>query len=91
MWGTGCFSPSINPRCAATLRRQAAWAAKYPPVDVLIAGNADERGTPSFDLALAEGTRLKLRRRRSGRFRMGRIVRWRGAMMRLRIGRTGMR
>jgi peptidoglycan-associated lipoprotein len=38
----------------ATLGRQAAWLAKYPAVDVLIAGNADERGTQTYDLALGE-------------------------------------
>jgi peptidoglycan-associated lipoprotein len=38
----------------ATLGRQAAWLAKYPSVDVLIAGNADERGTETYNLALGE-------------------------------------
>lgn len=36
----------------ATLDRQAAWLAKYPNVDVLIAGNADPRGTETYNLAL---------------------------------------
>jgi peptidoglycan-associated lipoprotein len=36
----------------ATLGRQAAWLAKYPSVNVLIAGNADERGTETYNLAL---------------------------------------
>ncbi len=36
----------------ATLDRQAAWLAKYPNVDVLIAGNADPRGTEAYNLAL---------------------------------------
>jgi peptidoglycan-associated lipoprotein len=36
----------------ATLGRQAAWLAKYPNVDVLVAGNADERGTETYNLAL---------------------------------------
>lgn len=35
-----------------TLRRQAAWLASYPQVRVLIAGNADERGTREYNLAL---------------------------------------
>ena len=38
----------------ATLGRQAAWLAKYPSVDVLVAGNADERGTETYTLALAQ-------------------------------------
>jgi len=36
----------------ATLGRQAAWLAKYPSVNVLVAGNADERGTETYNLAL---------------------------------------
>jgi peptidoglycan-associated lipoprotein len=38
----------------ATLGRQAAWLAKYPSVNVLVAGNADERGTETFNLALGQ-------------------------------------
>jgi peptidoglycan-associated lipoprotein len=38
----------------ATLGRQAAWLAKYPSVDVLLAGNADERGTETYNLALGQ-------------------------------------
>ena len=36
----------------STLGRQAAWLAKYPSVNVLVAGNADERGTDTYNLAL---------------------------------------
>ncbi|HQT60313.1 MAG: peptidoglycan-associated lipoprotein [Acidiphilium sp. 37-67-22] len=36
----------------STLDRQASWLAKYPNVDVLIAGNADPRGTETYNLAL---------------------------------------
>ena len=36
----------------ATLDRQAAWLAKYPQVSLLVAGNADERGTEEYNLAL---------------------------------------
>ncbi len=36
----------------ATLQRQAAWLAKYPNVKVTIQGNADERGTREYNLAL---------------------------------------
>jgi len=36
------------------LKRQAAWLASYPSVRILIAGNADERGTREYNLALGE-------------------------------------
>ena len=36
----------------ATLGKQAAWLAKFPSVNVLVAGNADERGTETYNLAL---------------------------------------
>ena len=36
------------------LQRQAAWLQTYPTVRVLIAGNADERGTREYNLALGE-------------------------------------
>jgi len=35
-----------------TLRRQAAWLGQYPNARILIAGNADERGTREYNLAL---------------------------------------
>jgi peptidoglycan-associated lipoprotein len=38
----------------ATLGRQAAWLNKYPSVNVLVAGNADERGTETYNLALGK-------------------------------------
>ncbi|HTJ90226.1 MAG TPA: peptidoglycan-associated lipoprotein Pal [Acidocella sp.] len=38
----------------ATLSRQAAWLKKYPNVNVLVAGNADERGTETYNLALGQ-------------------------------------
>jgi peptidoglycan-associated lipoprotein len=38
----------------STLGRQAAWLAKYPNVNVLVAGNADERGTETYNLALGQ-------------------------------------
>ncbi|MGC9269846.1 OmpA family protein [Acidiphilium sp.] len=38
----------------ATLSRQAEWLAKYPNVDVLVAGNADPRGTETYNLALGK-------------------------------------
>ncbi len=36
----------------ATLDRQAAWMEKYPQVQVLVAGNCDDRGTEEYNLAL---------------------------------------
>jgi peptidoglycan-associated lipoprotein len=38
----------------ATVGRQAAWLAKYPSVNVLVAGNADQRGTETYNLALGQ-------------------------------------
>lgn len=36
------------------LQRQAAWLASYPSVNILVAGNCDERGTREYNLALGE-------------------------------------
>lgn len=36
------------------LRRQAAWLTSYPNVNILVAGNCDERGTREYNLALGE-------------------------------------
>lgn len=36
------------------LQRQAAWLESYPSVRILVAGNADERGTREYNLALGE-------------------------------------
>lgn len=36
------------------LKRQAAWLQSYPDVKILVAGNADERGTREYNLALGE-------------------------------------
>ncbi len=43
---------TLNASGKATLDRQAAWLAKYPQVQVLVAGNADDRGTEEYNLAL---------------------------------------
>ena len=43
---------SLTADSDAPLGRQAAWLAKYPSVNVLVAGNADERGTETYNLAL---------------------------------------
>ena len=37
-----------------TLGRQAAWLAKFPNVNVMVAGNSDERGTETYNLALGQ-------------------------------------
>ena len=39
-------------RARGVLQRQAQWLQRYPNVQVLIAGNADERGTREYNLAL---------------------------------------
>ncbi|MEL7109119.1 MAG: peptidoglycan-associated lipoprotein Pal [Pseudomonadota bacterium] len=36
------------------LSRQAAWLSSYPNVNILVAGNCDERGTREYNLALGE-------------------------------------
>ena len=36
------------------LQRQAAWMQSYPDTRILVAGNADERGTREYNLALGE-------------------------------------
>ncbi len=38
----------------ATLRGWAVWLAKYPTANVQVAGNADERGTEAYNLALGQ-------------------------------------
>jgi peptidoglycan-associated lipoprotein len=38
----------------STLGRQSAWLAKYPNVNIMVAGNADERGTETYNLALGQ-------------------------------------
>ena len=37
-----------------TLDRQAAWLAKYPNVNVQVAGNCDKRGTEEYNIALGQ-------------------------------------
>lgn len=46
-------SYQLNAEGRATLDRQAAWLNQYQNVSVLIGGNADERGTREYNLALA--------------------------------------
>ncbi len=50
----GFNKSSLTPDAQATLTKQAAWLAKYPSVNVLVAGNADERGTETYNLALGQ-------------------------------------
>ncbi len=45
---------SLSSDADATLGRQADWLKKYPNVNVLVAGNADERGTETYNLALGQ-------------------------------------
>ena len=42
----------LAPEARAVLERQATWLRRYPTVQVLVAGNADERGTREYNLAL---------------------------------------
>jgi len=44
---------SLTPTARATLDKQAAWLRTYSSVRVRIEGNADERGTREYNLALA--------------------------------------
>lgn len=48
----GYDQSTLTGEARETLRRQAAWLASYPSVRILIAGNADERGTREYNLAL---------------------------------------
>ena len=45
---------SLSPDAQATLDKQAAWLGRYPQDNVQIAGNADERGTEEYNLALGQ-------------------------------------
>ena len=47
-------SSTLSYDARATLDKQAAWLAKYPQVQVQVAGNADERGTTEYNLALGQ-------------------------------------
>jgi peptidoglycan-associated lipoprotein len=42
----------LAPEARSVLERQAAWLRQYPGVQILVAGNADERGTREYNLAL---------------------------------------
>ena len=47
-------SSSLSGDARATLDRQAGWLARYPAVSIQMAGNADERGTTEYNLALGQ-------------------------------------
>ena len=65
--GTGMLAPGVPdrvlfdtdravlaPEARGTLERQAAWLRQNPRMAVQIAGNADERGTEEYNLALGQ-------------------------------------
>ena len=45
---------TLSDEARATLDRQAAWLQRYPQVNIVIAGNCDERGTEEYNLALGQ-------------------------------------
>ena len=45
---------TLSPDDQATLDRQAGWLQRYPNVQVLVAGNCDDRGTEEYNLALGQ-------------------------------------
>ncbi|MGH7156201.1 MAG: peptidoglycan-associated lipoprotein Pal [Acetobacteraceae bacterium] len=45
---------NLSSDAQATLDRQSAWLQKYPNVQVLVAGNTDDRGTEEYNLALGQ-------------------------------------
>ena len=50
----GLDQSALSGEARATLDRQAAWLTRYPQVLVQVAGNADERGTEEYNLALGQ-------------------------------------
>jgi peptidoglycan-associated lipoprotein len=45
---------NLSSDAQGTLDRQAAWMARYPQVNVQVAGNCDDRGTEEYNLALGQ-------------------------------------
>lgn len=45
---------SLRQDAKDTLDKQATWLAKYPNVNIQVAGNCDERGTEEYNLALGQ-------------------------------------
>jgi peptidoglycan-associated lipoprotein len=58
---------SLRSDAQATLERQAQWLARYPQVMIRIEGNADERGTREYNLALGSRRAESVRAFLSGR------------------------
>ncbi len=50
----GYDQTDLSAEARATLEKQAALLRKYPAVDIIIQGHADERGTREYNLALGE-------------------------------------
>jgi peptidoglycan-associated lipoprotein len=48
----GLDRSDLTPEARAVLERQAQWLQRYQSVQVLVAGNCDERGTREYNLAL---------------------------------------
>ncbi|MCX5616325.1 peptidoglycan-associated lipoprotein Pal [Bombella sp. TMW 2.2559] len=44
----------LNSEGRATLDKQAEWLARYPQVNILVAGNCDDRGTEEYNIALGQ-------------------------------------
>lgn len=45
---------NLSDEARGTLDRQSGWLQKYPNVQVLVAGNCDDRGTEEYNLALGQ-------------------------------------
>ena len=45
---------NLSDDAKATLQKQANWLAKYPNVNVQVAGNCDDRGTEEYNIALGQ-------------------------------------
>lgn len=45
---------NLSDDAKATLQKQADWLAKYPQVNVQVAGNCDDRGTEEYNIALGQ-------------------------------------
>lgn len=50
----GLDQSSLSSDAQSTLDRQSDWLGRYPQVSVQVAGNADERGTEEYNLALGQ-------------------------------------
>ena len=50
----GTAENTLSSDARATLDRQSQWLQRYPQVSIELAGNADERGTEEYNLALGQ-------------------------------------